>query len=102
MNETIGWETSNLLTAHRDNTDTEMKARILTQDEFDKQIKTYITPFAKHSKDWTQLIQGMSVVHRQNFSSRAIISANSSAADLWPVTHALKIMQVEGSSGDIK
>ena len=66
------------------NTDFEPEARILTQEELDEQIETYIAPLIKQLNDLTRLIQGMSSVHPQNLILRASTRTNSSAAGLSP------------------
>ena len=66
------------LNAHESNRDSESEVRMLTQEEADEQIKTYVASLAKQLEDLTRLMQEMSSVHRQNLSSRASTSANSS------------------------
>ena len=78
--------TRDLLNADRSNTESESEARILTQIEVDEQIKTNIATLTKHLEDLTRLMQGMSSVHRQNNSLRAITTVNSSVADTSPDT----------------
>ena len=75
-----GSETNTLVNAHGSKADSESGARILTQEEVDEQIKNKINPLTRQLEDLTRLIEGMSTAHRQNFSSRASTSANSSVA----------------------
>ena len=80
MNETNSYETNDLLTAHRGNADSESEARILIQQKVMNSLGATSLPGPDSLENLTRLIQGMSSVHQQNLSPRAITNANSSAA----------------------
>ena len=80
MTENSMSEKCDSLNAHRDNVDSQSKARILTKEEVHEYIETYITSLTKQLEDLTRLIQGMSSVDQAKLSPRASTSANSSAA----------------------
>ena len=88
MTETESSEISALLNAHWDTTEFESEARMLTQEGVGEQINTYIAPLTKHLEDFTRLTQGMSSVHRKNFSPRASTTANSSESDSSPASNS--------------
>ena len=80
MSKSSSSETS----AHKDNVYIESKARILTQEEVNEQIRKYIALLIKQLEEYTRLIHGMSTAHRPNLSSRAVTISSFSAAGTSP------------------
>ena len=58
MTEINSSESSDLLMAHRGNTESEYKTRILAQEEVDEQIRTFIALLTRQLENLTWLIQG--------------------------------------------
>ena len=80
MNEIKSSKASDLLIAHGGNVDCVLEAHILTQKEFDEQIKDYIFLLTAQIKDLTRLIEEMSGVHQTILLPSTGASSNSSAA----------------------
>ena len=68
------------LNCHEDEVNGESKARILTQEDVNEQIRSCIAPQTKQLDGLTRLIQGMPSAQQTNIYSRAGTSASFSAA----------------------
>ena len=80
MSEGNSSEANPIIIAHENKSDKECETHILTQEEFDEQIRDYIAHLTRQLEDLTRLIQGMSFAHRPNLSPSAVTSGSSSAA----------------------
>ena len=80
MNESNSFETSPIMSAHKDNFTDKPKACALSQEKFDDQIKNCIAPLTKLLEELTRLIQGNSTALRPIFFPRANKSAGFSEA----------------------
>ena len=67
-----------------DDVNSETEARILSQEDVNKQIQSYIAPLTKQLEDLTQLLQGLTSIQEPNFYQKAGTSANFSIADYQP------------------
>ena len=67
MSEGDSSETNHIMSVHEVDDNKRTKARILTQEEVDEQIRNYITPLIKKLKDLTPLIQEYPLLNSQIF-----------------------------------
>ena len=72
-------ESSPIVSAPENNTDTESQTRISMQEKIHEQIRHYISPLTRLSGDMTRLIQGLSTARQSSDSQKARTSTSSNA-----------------------
>ena len=71
---------------HEDDVNSETEARILTHDDVNEQIRSYIALLTKQLEDLTRLLQGMLSTQQRNAYPRAATSDSFSIAGYQPDT----------------